>query len=243
MKNWKVRFENSIMKAYEMPEEPDTVDGASDFEWEWDRYEKRIKAARATALPVATESIPGVYHLIKWQISLSDYKEGKHDDQPFFNPDFTKEYQIECDFQEKVIREHEIIHGTLGRETIWNDVKVLVLVEESKFEKAIRETVEQESKPKETQRSEPSAKARNECAIWLTQCINEFGFKKENLDALEKIWWEYHDFNGKLVSFPVKSVSAKKESQTKLLSELIFTVDKSGVEEAFKYFTITRKPQ
>ena len=35
------------------------------------------------------------------------------------------------------------------------------------------------------------------CADWLSVCLNN-GWKKHQLDGLEKIWWEHRDRNGDL---------------------------------------------
>jgi len=43
----------------------------------------------------------------------------------------------------------------------------------------------------------PSQKAFRACARWLQTCL-EIGWRKSDLDALEKLWWEHHDDNGKL---------------------------------------------
>lgn len=37
------------------------------------------------------------------------------------------------------------------------------------------------------------------CANWLKYCL-ELGYKKEHLDVLEKVWNDYHDENGNLIS-------------------------------------------
>lgn len=259
MKPYKVFFENGVMKVYEMPEEPTVsrIDKFGNITREWFIYREAIQAARAAALPVATESIPGFYHLIKWQMSLSDYKEGKHDDQPFFNPDFTKEYQIECDFQEKVIQEHEIIHGTLGRETIWNDVKVLVLVEQGSISKYSGESLsvinQQESKPKD------------ENTLWRTDILLPCPFCGSKPEWINKILGDGHyyiqcsegscrvcvkaDRHDKAIGFwnRRKSIPAKEESQEELINALQRECNcyfsNSMALEIQKRFTIHRKPQ
>jgi len=38
-----------------------------------------------------------------------------------------------------------------------------------------------------------------ECANWLKYCL-DIGYKKEQLTALEKLWWDYHDGNGNLTA-------------------------------------------
>lgn len=41
-------------------------------------------------------------------------------------------------------------------------------------------------------------RAIQDCAVWLNYCLS-IGYTKEQLDALEKIWWEHHDENGNLI--------------------------------------------
>lgn len=43
-------------------------------------------------------------------------------------------------------------------------------------------------------------RAIKKCAEWLAYCL-EIGWSKEHLNALEKLWWEYHDKNGKVKNF------------------------------------------
>ena len=40
-------------------------------------------------------------------------------------------------------------------------------------------------------------KAIVKCHEWLSYCLS-IGWKKEQMDALEKIWWEHRDENGNL---------------------------------------------
>jgi len=35
------------------------------------------------------------------------------------------------------------------------------------------------------------------CARWLSYCLS-IGWRKDQLDALEALWWKYHDENGVL---------------------------------------------
>jgi hypothetical protein len=35
------------------------------------------------------------------------------------------------------------------------------------------------------------------CAEWLGFCL-KIGWRKEDLDALERLWWQYHDDQGRL---------------------------------------------
>ena len=43
-----------------------------------------------------------------------------------------------------------------------------------------------------------------ECAEWLSTCL-KLGWAKTDLDALEALWWKYHDDNGGI------TVAAPKE--------------------------------
>jgi hypothetical protein len=45
----------------------------------------------------------------------------------------------------------------------------------------------------------PTLKARRECAEWLSYCL-KIGWAKASLDELEKIWWRFHDGQGRLVN-------------------------------------------
>ena len=42
-----------------------------------------------------------------------------------------------------------------------------------------------------------TTKAQKECCFWLTECLR-LGWKKEQLDNLENLWWKYHDRLGNL---------------------------------------------
>jgi hypothetical protein len=46
--------------------------------------------------------------------------------------------------------------------------------------------------------SDRTAKGIKLCAEWLRFCLSH-GWKKHQLDALEKIWWEHHDGKGNLI--------------------------------------------
>lgn len=43
-----------------------------------------------------------------------------------------------------------------------------------------------------------SRHALRACAYWLSYCLS-IGWKREDLDALEELWWRYHDDQGRLV--------------------------------------------
>lgn len=47
----------------------------------------------------------------------------------------------------------------------------------------------------------PTAKAIRECAEFLRKCLR-FGWTKLDLDALESLWWQHHDYTGRLVEDP-----------------------------------------
>lgn len=58
----------------------------------------------------------------------------------------------------------------------------------------------------EFMRSNPSipkgdrtVKAIKKCANFLSECL-KIGWKKSQLDDLEKLWWKYHDNNGNLIT-------------------------------------------
>lgn len=98
----------------------------------------------------------------------------------------------------------------------------------------------------------PTYAARLACTRWLSQCL-EFGWRKDQLDGLEKIWWQHHDRNGVLVK-PDKAVSppsqveinttAPVESEEELWDEMVgrcmeFTSFNYALAQ--KLYVITRK--
>jgi hypothetical protein len=40
--------------------------------------------------------------------------------------------------------------------------------------------------------------AIKKCAKWLSYCL-EIGFRKDQLDDLEALWWKFHDDSGNLI--------------------------------------------
>lgn len=40
--------------------------------------------------------------------------------------------------------------------------------------------------------------ALRKCAEWLAYCLS-IGWRREQLDALEALWWKHHDRTGRLV--------------------------------------------
>lgn len=40
--------------------------------------------------------------------------------------------------------------------------------------------------------------ALRKCAEWLAYCLR-IGWRREQLDSLEAIWWQHHDHTGRLV--------------------------------------------
>lgn len=42
----------------------------------------------------------------------------------------------------------------------------------------------------------PALRASMACAEWLSFCLS-IGWKREQLDALQELWWQYHDDDGK----------------------------------------------
>ena len=43
----------------------------------------------------------------------------------------------------------------------------------------------------------PSRRAVRACAAWLVSCVR-LGWRRTDLDALERLWWQYHDDDGRL---------------------------------------------
>lgn len=43
---------------------------------------------------------------------------------------------------------------------------------------------------------DPTSQAIRECADWLIYCLR-IGWKKSDLDALQSLWWQYHDEHGR----------------------------------------------
>lgn len=44
----------------------------------------------------------------------------------------------------------------------------------------------------------PTQKAVIACGHWLAACLR-FGWRRDDLDSLEALWWKYHDRYGRLV--------------------------------------------
>jgi hypothetical protein len=44
-------------------------------------------------------------------------------------------------------------------------------------------------------------RAVRRCAEWLAYCLS-IGWSEGHLDALEKLWWKYHDLDGNLFPKP-----------------------------------------
>jgi hypothetical protein len=42
-------------------------------------------------------------------------------------------------------------------------------------------------------------RAIEECGRWLAECIR-MGWRREDLDMLEGLWWKYHNHRGELIS-------------------------------------------
>ena len=40
--------------------------------------------------------------------------------------------------------------------------------------------------------------AIKKCAEWLAECL-KMGWRHDDLDALESLWWEHHDHTGALI--------------------------------------------
>lgn len=45
----------------------------------------------------------------------------------------------------------------------------------------------------------PTLRALRACAEWLCYCLS-IGWRKDELDELERLWWRYHDRHGKLTT-------------------------------------------
>ena len=48
-----------------------------------------------------------------------------------------------------------------------------------------------------TETRNPTQEAIRNCAFWLQHCL-KLGWKKTELDALEALWWKYHNDKGEL---------------------------------------------
>ena len=44
----------------------------------------------------------------------------------------------------------------------------------------------------------PTQRAVRACAEWLAACL-QLGWSRADLDALEGLWWRYHDDGGRLI--------------------------------------------
>lgn len=44
----------------------------------------------------------------------------------------------------------------------------------------------------------PTKYAVRVCAEWLAACLR-MGWKRSDLDWLERLWWQWHDENGNLI--------------------------------------------
>ena len=51
---------------------------------------------------------------------------------------------------------------------------------------------------------QPTQKAQMAFLKWVAYCIEIKFCDKSDIDKLEKIWWEYHDFRGNVISSPIK---------------------------------------
>jgi hypothetical protein len=48
-------------------------------------------------------------------------------------------------------------------------------------------------------------RATRACATWLAECLR-LGWSRDQLDALEAIWWQFHDDQGNLIPAPKDGV-------------------------------------
>src|SRR6478736_1900628 len=86
------------------------------------------------------------------------------------------------------------------------------------------------------------------CAKWLKYCL-EIGFDKSQLDGLQKLWMDNHDYTGKFV--PKVENSAQVESQANAfedLRKLLWQAENARPEELHgrieyikSQFSVTRK--
>lgn len=57
-------------------------------------------------------------------------------------------------------------------------------------------------------------KAVRECGYWLAACL-QLGWRREDLDFMEMLWWRYHDDQGRLIQAVAKDGAASlPEPQT-----------------------------
>lgn len=57
---------------------------------------------------------------------------------------------------------------------------------------------------------ERTLKAIRGCADWLAACLH-FGWRREDLDALEALWWKYHNHRGELISDVERAAARGKQ--------------------------------
>lgn len=70
--------------------------------------------------------------------------------------------------------------------------------------------------PAECDTERPTPKAVQACAEWLASCL-QLGWRKDELDALEAVWWWYHDNCGRLKPFePSPSPQTSPEALARL---------------------------
>ena len=171
-------FDNGVMKTYRMPEEPIILpltcnvkcDGYCgdvcpeirsnriENERQIQVYKNKIQQARASALPVADESKEKVNLEIWWQCTPDTGDDMKLKAISFddWQPDFTKEYRIEAEFEEQCKAcgkdEDDLQHSqNICCSTANKRVVVLVEEERSKIKKEFAwmtsEKAERLSKP------------------------------------------------------------------------------------------------
>lgn len=110
----------------------------------------------------------------------------------------------------------------------------------------IRQSVSKAEGDKEEGKQERTQEALLDCANWLSQCLG-FGWRKDQLDDLEKIWWMFHDNRGKLTTGPAAS-SGEEKSQDELWVEFglnfgnPYDWQPSIIKELKSKYIIKRKP-
>lgn len=55
-----------------------------------------------------------------------------------------------------------------------------------------------------------SLRAIKACAAWMSHCLS-IGWKREHLDALQALWWQWHDDDGNLLETPRGTAPGTKE--------------------------------
>ena len=81
-------------------------------------------------------------------------------------------------------------------------------------------------KIKKMENNTPTRKGIEKCAEWLSYCL-KIGWEKDQLDALENIYWKFRDGNGELKPL------LEEESQEDIFREFIRTHHLTSTWEIF----------